>query len=152
VHDELKCLTKNTLKTRRLTHWGRKGLQERLHPRLVIYCLQATARASFLTSLNPFIAFSLAVDSQHFPLRMKQVPINISSSSAKVINLEFFLPAGRALRTRPAGPKITLLFPHLYIYMCVHTYHVRNNYVTYIVAIRPYFSLVDFGNLDGCFA
>jgi len=51
-----------------------------------------------------------------------------------------FLPAGCALRVRPAGPKITLRFPHLYIYMCVRTYHVRNNYVTYIVAMRPYFS------------
>jgi len=26
------------------------------------------------------------------------------------------------------------------VYMCIHTYHVRNNYVTYIVAMRPYFS------------
>ena len=33
--------------------------------------------------------------------------------------------------------------------LCVHTYHVCNNYVTHIVAMR---SLVDFGNLDGCFA
>ena len=24
--------------------------------------------------------------------------------------------------------------------MCIRTYHVRNNYVTYIVAMRPYFS------------
>jgi len=24
--------------------------------------------------------------------------------------------------------------------LCVRTYHVRNNYVTYIVAMRPYFS------------
>ena len=39
----------------------------------------------------------------------------------------------------------------IYVCMCVCTYHVRNNYVTYIVAMRPYFK-VDFGNLDGCFA
>jgi len=26
------------------------------------------------------------------------------------------------------------------VYLCVRTYHVRNNYVTYIVAMRPYFS------------
>ena len=45
----------------------------------------------------------------------------------------------------PAGPKITLWFSRLYvciyiyICMCVRTYHVRNNYVTYIVAMRPYF-------------
>ena len=38
----------------------------------------------------------------------------------------------------PVGPKITLPFLHLYIYVCVCTYHVRNNYVTYIVAMRPY--------------
>ena len=58
------------------------------------------------------------------------------------LSQQSFLPAGRARSTRPAGPKITLRFPRLYIYicMCVRTYHVRNNYVTYIVAMRPYFS------------
>ena len=44
-------------------------------------------------------------------------------------------------------------YPYIRVYrlydMCVRTYHVRNNYVTYIVAMRP---SVDFGNLDGCFA
>ena len=35
------------------------------------------------------------------------------------------------------GPKITLLFQHLFL---CPTYHVRNNYVTYTVAMRPYFS------------
>jgi len=30
--------------------------------------------------------------------------------------------------------------------MCVRTYHVRNNYVTYIVAMQPS-TLVDFGSL-----
>jgi len=29
-----------------------------------------------------------------------------------------------------AGPNITLCFPRLLVYMCVHAYHVRNNYVT----------------------
>jgi len=43
----------------------------------------------------------------------------------------------------------TLQFPHLYAYLCVHTYHVRNNYVTCIVVAR--WPFVDFGNLDGCF-
>jgi len=55
-----------------------------------------------------------------------------------------FLPAGRAQSARPAGPKITLQFSRLYIcisvYLCVRTYHVRDNYVTYIAAMRPYFS------------
>jgi len=50
-----------------------------------------------------------------------------------------FLPANCALRARLAGPKITLPFPRLYIYvcMCVRTYHMRNNYVTYIAAMQP---------------
>jgi len=26
--------------------------------------------------------------------------------------------------------------------MCVRTYHVRNNYVTYIVAMRPYYYFI----------
>ena len=39
-----------------------------------------------------------------------------------------------------AGPKITLRFPHMLVYMCVRTYHMCNNYVTYIVAMRPNFS------------
>jgi len=28
----------------------------------------------------------------------------------------------------------------IYICMCVRTYHVRNNYIMYIVAMRPYFN------------
>ena len=52
-----------------------------------------------------------------------------------VTSCEVFLPVGRAFRARPAGPKITLRSPRLWVYMCVSTYHVRNNYVTYIVAM-----------------
>jgi len=41
----------------------------------------------------------------------------------------------------PAGPKITLCFPCLSVYIFVRPhYHVRNNYVMYIVAMRPYCS------------
>ena len=67
-----------------------------------------------------------------------------SNSSSLCLNTfcSRFLPASCALCARPAGPKITLRFPRLYMHMCmhmcVHTYHVRNNYVTYIVAMRPY--------------
>ena len=53
------------------------------------------------------------------------------------------LPAGHTRSTQPAGPKITLRFPRLfviyyiyiYIYLCIRTYHVRNSYVMYIVAM-----------------
>jgi len=42
---------------------------------------------------------------------------------------------------------------NIYIYSCVVTYHVRNNYVTYIVAIQPYFSrLRQFRRLLSCVA
>ena len=29
---------------------------------------------------------------------------------------------------------------HVSVYLCIPTYHVHNNYTTYIVAMRPYFS------------
>jgi len=32
------------------------------------------------------------------------------------------------------------VYIYIYIYLCIRTYHVRKNYVTYIVAMRPYFS------------
>jgi len=33
-----------------------------------------------------------------------------------------FSPGGRTLHTQPAGPKVTLRFPHLYAYIFVHPY------------------------------
>ena len=53
-----------------------------------------------------------------------------------ILNL---LPADYVQSTRPAGPKITLRFPHLFVsmYLCVSTYHVDNNYVTNIVVMQP---------------
>ena len=45
------------------------------------------------------------------------------------------LPAGHVLHTQLAGPKITLLF--LCLFVCVSTLIM---YITYIVAMRPYFS------------
>ena len=67
---------------------------------------------------------------------------NPEYTSCHVTGVTRFLPAGRALRMRPANPKITLQFPRLYTYtyMYICTYHMRNNYVTYIAAMRPYFS------------
>ena len=46
---------------------------------------------------------------------------------------------------------LDVLYQHYFavsvsVYLCVRTYHVRNNYVTYIVAMRPN-TLVDFSNL-----
>ena len=66
---------------------------------------------------------------------------SVKSSTLSLTNsLDRFwplLPAGRALRVWPAGPNITLRFLRLlvYTYLCVRTYHVCNNYVTYIVAM-----------------
>ena len=47
------------------------------------------------------------------------------------------------------SPKISLCFQHLLVHgLCIFTYHVCNNYVTYIVTMRLYFSqLWEFGRL-----
>jgi len=60
----------------------------------------------------------------------------------------FYQPAAREVRSRLVLRLLCCFRVCWYIYMCVHTYHVRNNYVTYIVAMRP---SVDFGSLDSCF-
>ena len=57
-----------------------------------------------------------------------------------------FLPAGRA---RPAGPKITLLFPRLYI--CASAL-ITCTIITSHTLLPCDLTLVDFGNVDGCFA
>jgi len=54
-----------------------------------------------------------------------------------------FSPANCVLCAQLAGPKIALHFAHLFVPMYISvspTYHVRSSYVTYIVAMRPYFS------------
>jgi len=43
-----------------------------------------------------------------------------------------------ATKCAAAGPKITSRFLRLYVSSFVH--HVRNSYVTYIVAMQPYLS------------
>ena len=48
----------------------------------------------------------------------------------------FYQPAARFA----CGQLVLRLLCDFHICMCVRTYHVRNNYVTYIVAMRPYFS------------
>ena len=47
--------------------------------------------------------------------------------------MHFFLPAALAHSVWPAGPKIALCFPHLFVGLCAPTYHMCNNYATYIV-------------------
>jgi len=56
--------------------------------------------------------------------------------------MSFYQLATCEARSQLAGPKITLRFACLFVYihLCVRTYHVRNNYVTYIVAMQSYFS------------
>jgi len=52
----------------------------------------------------------------------------------------FDQPAARGACGRPVLRLLRRFRVCIYIYMCVRTYHVRKNYVTYIVAMRPYFS------------
>ena len=44
-----------------------------------------------------------------------------------------FLPAGHARFAFSASVSI-------YVSLCVRTYHMHNNYIMYIVAVRPYLS------------
>jgi len=69
----------------------------------------------------------------------------------RTIGLFFYQLAACEVRGRLVLRLLCVFCVCWHIYLCVRTYHVRNNYVTYIVAMRPYFILVDFGNLDGCF-
>ena len=59
------------------------------------------------------------------------------------------LPAGRALCAWPAGPKITLLFPRLLV--CASAL-ITCAIITSRTLLPCDLTLVDFGNLDGCFA
>jgi len=56
------------------------------------------------------------------------------------LQCHFYKPAARFTRGQLVLRSLCGFRICIYIYMCVHTYHVHNNYVTYIVAMRPYFS------------
>ena len=60
----------------------------------------------------------------------------------------FYQPAARFVRGRLVLRLLRVLHVcwYIYIYLCVRTYHVRNNYVTYIVAMRPQLETVAFGS------
>jgi len=62
-----------------------------------------------------------------------------------------FLPAGRTRSARPAGQKIILPFPHLYIYICASAL-ITCAIITSHTLLPCDFTLVGFGNLGGCFA
>jgi len=48
--------------------------------------------------------------------------------------------------------KLLCVFRVCIFYLCVRTYHMCNNYVTYIVSMRPCLSrLRQFRRIDGCF-
>ena len=60
-----------------------------------------------------------------------------------------FLPAGHA-RARPAGPKITLLFPRLLVCAsALITCAIITSHT--LLPCDLTLALVDFSNLDGCF-
>ena len=52
-------------------------------------------------------------------------------------------PIYTTITVDPAGSKIALRFLYLFVCLCICTYHMCNNYVLYIVAMRLYF--------EGCF-
>ena len=64
-----------------------------------------------------------------YPGVLRAVPCNQLLVSCRCLLFLLSVCPLLFLTSQPAGPKITLRFPRLYIYMCVRTYHVRNNYV-----------------------
>jgi len=51
--------------------------------------------------------------------------------------ISFYQPAAREAHGWLVLRLLCVFHVCWYIYLCVRTYHVRNNYVTYIVAMRP---------------
>ena len=77
----------------------------------------------------------------------------IFSTLTKTVITVGFLPAGHARSARPASPKITLRFPHLYIYIYVCASALITCAIITSRTLLPCdLTLVDFSNLDGCFA
>ena len=56
----------------------------------------------------------------------------------------FFVVYLTSVRCADSQLVLRLHFPHLYlctyIYLHIHTYHMHNNYVMYVVAMQPYLS------------
>jgi len=68
-------------------------------------------------------------------------------TTVKKLPLSFYQPAAREAHGRLVLRLLCRFRVCISVNLCVRTYHVRNNYVTYIVARRPYLC-----NLDGCLA
>jgi len=72
-----------------------------------------------------------------------------SAPAYSKVHLQVFLPAGRVPSARPAGPKITFLFPRLLV--CASAL-ITCAIITSRTLLPCDITLVDFGNLDGRFA
>ena len=70
--------------------------------------------------------------------KMSAIPIIVTGSEKRghFAQNTNYQPAARKAR----GRLVLRLLCRFCVCMCVRTYHVRNNYVTYIVAMRPYSS------------
>ena len=76
--------------------------------------------------------------SEYGAVNMNTGPVNTSLERRSMSCT--WISAGSVRSTQTTSPKITLRFPHLFVSLCVLSYHVCNNYVTYIFAMRPCFS------------
>ena len=59
----------------------------------------------------------------------------------------YFYQPGACEAGEPAGPKITLRFPRLFVCLCVHTYHVRNTKSCVTMPLQSTTVLAAFGGL-----
>ena len=73
-----------------------------------------------------------------------QSPHNYSPGMCGPCTLKIFLAVTSWPHLKHVASWFGLPFPHLFVALCIPTYHVRNNYIMHIPC---YFTLVDFGRL-----
>ena len=92
-----------------------------------------------------YVLCSLRLHPRHHPqCQLCLPPLHLRKYCSTVTVNVGFLPAGRTLRARPAGPKITLLFPRLYI--------CASALITCAIITSRTLLPCDLTLVDGCFA
>ena len=115
---------------------------ESLHLSTVLFSLSVCCPVSVF--LSEFQAIQDTSDLKSYPF-FTHFPTSVKNYRFVWCNLSLFT----GWRCFTCGRLVLRLLCVFYISLCVLTYHVHNNYVIYIVAMRPYFSRLR--QLDSCF-
>ena len=76
----------------------------------------------------------------NFHVGVKEFSMSMILNIPYILTYFYYQPAAREARSWLVLRLLCGFHVCIYICVCVCTYHVCNNYVTYIVAVRPYFS------------